>query len=213
MDMYQYGSQKLAGMTIKAYTRLVRHRFRELESHIDPRVEITNPRYISIGREVSIRPYSWIYAITNTNEKKNVYSPSIRIEDGCNIGRFCHITCTNEVVIEKHVLIAEGVLIADNIHGYSDVDLPIILQDQISLGPVVIGSGSWLGNGARIVGKVRIGRNCVIGTNAFVNKDVPDYCVIAGIPGRIVKRFDVDLGRWLTTDEPLTSESMIRNVM
>jgi acetyltransferase-like isoleucine patch superfamily enzyme len=166
-------------------------------------VTITNPQFIAIGRMVVIRPHAWLYAITGYEGAPNVFRPSIEIRDGCSIGRFCHITCSNRLVLEENVFLTEGVLITDSIHGYEDVTKPIYSQPLISRGPIVVGSGTWISNGATVVGKVTIGRNCVIGANAFVNKDVPDYCVVVGIPGRIVRRFDQDQSRWVRTDEPL----------
>lgn len=174
---------------------------------LDPRVEITNPRYISIGAKVSIRPYTWIYAITNDRGNKNVFEPEIIIKDGVSIGRFCHITCSNQLILEEDVFITESVLLTDSIHGYEDINTPIIKQPLISRGPLIVGSGTWIGNGARIVGKVRIGKNVVIAANCFVDRDVPDYCVVAGVPGRIIKRYNPELKKWIKVDERLTHET------
>lgn len=41
--------------------------------------------------------------------------------------------------------------------------------------------------GAKIIGGVHIGNNVIIGANAVVTKDVPDNCVVAGVPARIIK--------------------------
>lgn len=62
---------------------------------------------------------------------------------------------------------------------------------------VEIGSGCWIGKNAVIVGNVRIGRNSVVGANSVVNRDVPDYCVVAGAPAVVVKRYDAILGSWV----------------
>ena len=42
--------------------------------------------------------------------------------------------------------------------------------------------------GAKSIGGVTIGSNVIIGANAVVNKDVPDNCVVAGIPAKIIKK-------------------------
>lgn len=49
-----------------------------------------------------------------------------------------------------------------------------------------IGNNVWIGPGARLYGKIRIGDNVVIGTNSVVNKSFPDNVTIAGIPARII---------------------------
>ena len=189
-----YLPKLLRNIGIKMYTFFMRRHFHRLYSYIDPRIEFTNPKLISIGHNVSIRPYVWIYAIINP---KNTSSPHIEIGDNCVIGRFCHITSSNKVILEGSVLLAEGVLITDSMHGYEDIRIPVIQQPVVSLGPVVIGKGTWIGNGAKIVGKVCIGRNCVIGAGAFVNKDLPDYSIAVGSPARVVKQFDTQKQLWI----------------
>ncbi|MBN2303902.1 MAG: acyltransferase [Anaerolineae bacterium] len=193
------------GVRNKLYTAYLRPKFKSLQSVIPPGVDITNPQHISIGRNVRIAPYTWLYAITNDGERKNIFQPSIEIGDGCVIGRFCYITASNRLVLEERVFVMRSVLITDSSHGHEDLNVAIIDQPLISQGPVIIGTGSWIGTGARIMGRVRIGRNCVVGTNAVVNKDVPDYCVVAGVPARIVKRYDMDAQAWIRVDEPLGS--------
>jgi acetyltransferase-like isoleucine patch superfamily enzyme len=61
---------------------------------------------------------------------------------------------------------------------------------------VAIGDGSWIGENACIIG-ASIGRNCVIGANAVVTRDIPDYCVAVGIPAAVIRRFDVTLQKWV----------------
>ena len=42
--------------------------------------------------------------------------------------------------------------------------------------------------GAKVIGGITIGNNCIVGANAVVVKNVPDNCVVVGVPARIVKR-------------------------
>lgn len=65
------------------------------------------------------------------------------------------------------------------------------------LSGVHIGDGSWIGCHCAIVGDVHIGRHCVVGANSVVTRNVPDFCVVAGAPARIVKRFDLETGEWM----------------
>ncbi|PKG37529.1 serine O-acetyltransferase [Psychromonas sp. Urea-02u-13] len=51
----------------------------------------------------------------------------------------------------------------------------------------VIGNDVFIATGAKILGDLKVGNNCVIGANAVVIKDVPDNCVVAGIPAKIIK--------------------------
>lgn len=51
----------------------------------------------------------------------------------------------------------------------------------------IIGDNVHVNAGARIIGPVRIGNNVEIGANAVVVKDVPDNCIVAGVPAKIIK--------------------------
>ena len=52
----------------------------------------------------------------------------------------------------------------------------------------IIGDNVQISAGARILGPVRIGNNVIIGANAVVVKDIPDNCVVAGVPARIIRK-------------------------
>lgn len=52
---------------------------------------------------------------------------------------------------------------------------------------VSIGNNCYLGLGVRIFGNVKIGNNVTIGANAVVTKDIPDDCIVGGVPAQIIK--------------------------
>lgn len=59
-----------------------------------------------------------------------------------------------------------------------------------------IGNGSWIGTHVAIIGDVHIGKHCVIGANSVVTKDVPAFCVVAGIPAKVIKRYNSETQQW-----------------
>tara|TARA_Y100001970_G_C14157283_1_gene816323 strand:+ start:783 stop:1403 length:621 start_codon:yes stop_codon:yes gene_type:complete len=194
-------SDYIRKITYKVYTFFVRKRFKNLETYISPLVEIKNPDCISIFRGTSIRPYTWLYAMKSHGSTQK-FNPSIEIGENCSIGRFCHITCSNNVKIENDVFITERVLITDSIHGYNDIENPILTQPLVSKGPIVIGSGTWIGNGSAIVGKVTIGKNCVVAANSVVsNMKVSDYSMVMGSPAKVIKRYDTSSKKWEKIDK------------
>jgi acetyltransferase-like isoleucine patch superfamily enzyme len=99
-------------------------------------------------------------------------------------------------VIGDHVLTANNVYISDNLHGYEDVTRPIMHQRVRFKKVVVIGDGCWIGENACIIGAT-IGRNSIIGANAVVTCDIPDYAVAVGIPAVVIRRFDQQLQQWV----------------
>ena len=106
-----------------------------------------------------------------------------------------HIIATRKILIGKSVLTANHVYITDNLHGYKDVTVPIICQPITQLNDVIIGDGSWIGENVCIIG-ASIGKHCVIGANAVVTKDIPDYCVAVGVPAKVIKLFDFNTNTW-----------------
>lgn len=64
------------------------------------------------------------------------------------------------------------------------------------MGGVSIGDETWIGTGVVIAGTVTIGKHCVIGANSVVTKDIPDYCVAAGNPCKIIKRYSFETKQW-----------------
>ena len=55
---------------------------------------------------------------------------------------------------------------------------------------VTIGDHAWIGIHVAIVGNLSIGRGAVIGANAVVTRSIPDYCIAAGQPARVVRAYD-----------------------
>lgn len=82
------------------------------------------------------------------------------------------------------IVIHERAIIGNNCH--IDQNVTIGGTSKIFQVPV-IGNNVYIGAGAKVIGPVKIGNNIVIGANAVVVKDIPDNCLVAGIPGKILK--------------------------
>jgi acetyltransferase-like isoleucine patch superfamily enzyme len=123
----------------------------------------------------------------------------LRIGDHCVLGRGSSIVAHTSVEIGDDVWTGPNVYITDQNHGYADVDRPIWQQVPPLDQPVVIGAGSWLGYGVVVLPGARIGKNAVIGANAVVTGEIPDFAVAVGSPARVVKRYTAGEG-WRRVD-------------
>lgn len=62
----------------------------------------------------------------------------------------------------------------------------------------IIGHDVWIGADARILPGARIGTGVIVGTCAVVGGEIPDYSVVVGNPGRVIRsRFDAETVRRL----------------
>ncbi|SCX80731.1 DapH/DapD/GlmU-related protein [Desulfoluna spongiiphila] len=98
---------------------------------------------------------------------------------------------TNEhspVTIGNYVMIGHNVMIIGGNHDISNKEIPMMLQGEGKQGAITIEDDVWIGAGAIILAGVTVGKGCVIGAGSVVTKDVPEYCVAAGNPARVVKQ-------------------------
>lgn len=157
---------------------------------INSPLKIDGLKKISLGDNVRIGYKSWISGSV-IDEK----SGHLQIGSGCAIGNFNHIFAVNSIKIGDNVLTADKVYISDNLHEYKDIHTPIIRQGIRKTKEVKIGDGTWIGENVCIIG-VTIGKNCVVGANSVVTKDVPDYSIVAGIPAKIIKKYNQQTNTW-----------------
>ena len=83
-------------------------------------------------------------------------------------------------------MIAHGAYISDaDWHGIYDRAEPVGKTK-----PIKFEDNVWIGDSAIICKGVTIGKNSIIGAGAVVTKDVPENCVFAGNPAKLVKKLD-----------------------
>lgn len=151
-------------------------------------------KYISVGRRCYIGSCVRLTAWDKYKEQK--FLPEIVIGDNCSIGNGAHITAIQSIRIGNNVLTGGGILITDNSHGISSIDqLDIAPSNRLlySKGSVIIEDNVWIGEKVSIMPGVHIGKGCIIGANSVVTKDIPSYCVVAGVPAKIVKLIESNL--------------------
>lgn len=97
------------------------------------------------------------------------------------------IDWTGKVLIDDGVVVANGVIIESHTrdieawHNGQDVNIPSEIH---------IGKGVYIGSRVIILSSCHsIGENAVIAAGAIVTKDVPDNCLVAGIPAKVIKTY------------------------
>lgn len=120
-------------------------------------------------------------------------SPNVRIkgkfemQQGSSIAQNCSISGENAgVFIGKNVMIAPNVIIVAFNHGFESLDKPMALQVNTEKA-VFIEDDVWIASNCTISKGVHIGKGSIIGANSFVNKDIPPYSIVGGVPAKIIK--------------------------
>ena len=120
----------------------------------------------------------------------------------CKIGRDCNLG--QNVVVFPHVTLGDNVKVQNNVSIYTGV----ILEDDVFCGPsmvftnvinprsavvrrgqyqrTLVKRGASMGANSTIMCGVTIGRYAFVGAGAVVLKDVPDYALVVGNPGRVI---------------------------
>lgn len=175
----------------RLYTFFIKRRFAQYgkASVVHYRLRhLCGEKYIHIGENTDIHEGSTLTAWGSVNESR--FFPEISIGNNCNIGAYSHITACNKIVIGDNLLTGLNVTITDNQHGAfteEQIDMPPIKRPLLSKGPVIIGNNVWIGSNACIMPNVKIGNGVIVGANSVVTKDVPDNCIVAGCPAKIIK--------------------------
>ena len=156
-------------------------------SLIYPNCDLVGGKYISIGENCRISSGSVLTAWDEHNNKQ--FTPKIKIGNSVYIGSDCHISSINKIIIGDNVLTGKKVTIVDNSHGQtilSSLSIPPAYRQLFSNGPIQIDEGVWIGDKVTILSNVHIGKNSIIGANSVVTKDVPENCIVGGIPAKII---------------------------
>lgn len=128
----------------------------------------------------SIGSYVTIKGNFNCDYGKNIY-----IGNGTIINYNVTILDTNRVEIGENVFIAPGVVISAATH-------PLDAQRRVSRHfqshPIIIKDCAWIGANATILTGITIGKNAVVAAGAVVTRDVPDNCLVGGVPAKIIKK-------------------------
>lgn len=111
---------------------------------------------------------------------------SLEIGENVGIAANAFIAVRGRVKIGSDTIFGPGVSIHSENHKFTDLDKVIRLQGATRKG-VTIGKDCWIGSKAVILDGVNIGNHVIVAAGAVVNKDVPDYAIVGGVPAKVIK--------------------------
>jgi len=135
-----------------------------------------------------------------------------QLGDGCRVWHFVHISAGARIgtgcSFGQNVYVGNDVLIGNNVKIQNNVSVydAVTLEDEVFCGPsmvftnvynpraavarkdeyrrTLVRRGATLGANCTIVCGITIGRHAFIGAGAVVNRDVPDFALMLGVPAR-----------------------------
>lgn len=137
---------------------------------------------------------------TNSVRKRIAENIKHKIEFGLAIHTAAVISRTARIlegtVIMSHVSINADTLIGRHciVNTNASVDHDCILGDYTHISPnvalsgnVSVGEGSHIGTGSAVIQGIKIGKWTTVGAGSTIINDIPDYAVVVGTPGKIIK--------------------------
>jgi acetyltransferase-like isoleucine patch superfamily enzyme len=104
------------------------------------------------------------------------------------IGNDVSINSDSKLICYTNMKIGDGSTISWEVE-IRDCDFHKIVRDDFVVSkPIEIGSNVWIGSRATVLKGVKIGNGAMIATGSVVTKDVPENCLVAGVPSRVIRR-------------------------
>ena len=132
--------------------------------------------------------------------KGNKFRKNVLINEGSVIGNYNYFG-DNVTITSAHIgnfcSIAPNVKIGPGEHIISNVSTNVGIMEKAGVHidlekePCIIGNDVWIGANVVVLRGVKVGNGSVLAAGAIVNKDVPCYSIVGGVPAKILKyRFD-----------------------
>lgn len=153
--------------------------------HLEPGVLITGFQNISLGNNVQLSRNCSIHA----------HGGNVIIGDNVGINTNASIGAADggSIVIGNDVMIAQNVVIRASDHTFSAGNIPMNKQGHTG-GYINIGADCWIAANAVITRNVSIGSHAIVGAGAVVTTDVKPYSIVGGVPAKLIKMRNQDIG-------------------
>ena len=174
----------------RIYSAILRGGFKKLDGYLEYPCCLSGTQFMEIGKNSVVLKNTILNAWSKYEDQS--FTPSIKIGENCFIGEHSHISACKSITIGNNVLTGRYVFIADNNHGNFSRNIldehplkrPLHIKDEI-----IIEDNVWIGEHVCILSGVTIGKGSIISANAVVTKNVPQYSLVGGVPGRVIKSY------------------------
>ncbi|MGY5851056.1 acetyltransferase [Salegentibacter sp. F14] len=154
-------------------------------AHMPQESMLRTPAILAIGdnsvRNLVARRYNGVISEA-VSHSFSIISQEVKIGEGTVVMPGAIINADTSIGI--HCIINSGAVVEHDVHLN---DFVHISPNAVITGNVTIGEGSQIGAGASVIPGVKIGRWVNVGAGTVVIEDIPDFAVVVGNPGKIIK--------------------------
>lgn len=145
---------------------------------------------VKLGRDVKMFGFVNLYGCEIGDETK--IGTFVEIQKGARIGSRCkissHTFICEGVTIESEVFVGHGVtFINDRFPRATNQGGSLQTEADWTCQATLVKRGASIGSGATLLGGITVGENAIVGAGSVVTKDVPNNCVVAGNPARVIR--------------------------
>ena len=142
--------------------------------------------YALDGIAPQIGPEAWVAPDANLIGR-------VVLEAAASVWFGCTLRGDNE-----EIRVGAGSNVQENCVLHTDIGYPLLIGPDCTIGHkamlhgCVIGAGSLIGMGATVLNGAKIGKGCLIGAGALITegKEIPDFSLVMGAPGKVVRQLD-----------------------
>lgn len=150
---------------------------------------IENQLIITVGDNMTRRKIA--------EKLKHKIAPAV-VHPSATVSRYSHLG--DGSVVFHHSVVQSGTQIGKHciINTASSIDHDCEIDDYAHISPKVtlcgkvkIAEGTHIGAGATVIPEVSIGKWCVVGAGAVITQNLPDYSLVVGVPGKVIRQVEV----------------------
>ena len=143
---------------------------------------------VRLGRGVQITQPDLVNLYGCTIGEDTRIGAFVEIQKNAFVGARCKISSHSflceGITIEDEVFIGHGVIFVNDRYPRATSGGRLQGEADWVVVPTRVRAGASIGSGAVLLCGVTVGRRALVGAGAVVSRDVPDYAIVAGIPGR-----------------------------
>lgn len=159
--------------------------FNRVQKKFQRSTRVSSSAYIVCSSKLDIGDNVWV----NHNARIDA-SGGVKIGEGCQIGY-------------GSMILSHSSHMAIRLNGAEYIKMDINERVGYIHKPVEIGEFTFIGGGSVVMPGVKIGKGCVVGVNAVVTKNVPDYSIVTGVPAKVI-------GSTVDTDREFFDNPIVR---